>query len=466
MSAARPIINVDRVLDAVHFAGLPLVVTLCTALVLVLDGFDIQIIGFVAPALTAEFGIERQALGPVLAASLLGMALGAFAVGPVGDRWGRRPALLASTVLFGLATLFAAGSSSLEVLTFWRLLTGIGLGGALPNATALMAEFAPPKWRSQAIAVAIVGVPVGGMIGAAIAAEVVPAYGWRTLFVIGGLLPLAAAALMYFVLPESPRFLTTHPARRRELVAVLNRIERRERYSFDDQFVLDTVASGTRISAGLRMLFSREFIRDTLATWIVFGTNIFAVYAFFNWAPTVLTALGLGLETAVRGAFVYNLAGVIGSVANSWVIARVGSRGPLAVLAAVAAMALFYLAQLTSGAGGDAPDLSLPRLMAGIAVAGFTINALQVGMYAVVAHVYPTVCRSSGVGWALGTGRLGGILSSFAGGVLLAQGGGGSFFSGVAIVLLVTFVSVLLIHRHIPGRAGPPARPAPAAETR
>jgi AAHS family 4-hydroxybenzoate transporter-like MFS transporter len=464
MSAARPAVNVDAVLDAVHFAGLPLIVMVCMAIVLVLDGFDIQIIGFVAPALTAEFGIDRQALAPVLAASLLGMALGAFAVGPVGDRWGRRPALLASTVLFGGATLLGATASTLDALTLWRFLTGIGLGGALPNATALMAEFAPPKWRNQAIAAAIVGVPVGGMIGAAFAAEIVPVYGWRTLFVIGGALPLLAVTAMYFVLPESARFLATHAGRKRELVALLNRIEGREHYRPEDRYVIDTgAAEGS--PAGLRTLFSRPFVRDTVATWLVFGTNIFAVYSFFSWAPTVLTALGLELATAVRGAFIFNLAGVLGSLANAWVIARLGSRGPIAAMAALAALALFYLAQLTAGtvAGGTAAGLSITALMSGIAVAGFAITAVQVGMYAVVAHVYPTFCRSSGVGWALGAGRLGGIVSAFAGGVLLTQGGGRSFFIGVAFVLLVTLASVLVIRRHVPGRTSATAMPAARA---
>lgn len=448
MSADRPVINVDTVLDGVRFHGLPLLVTLCSVAILVLDGFDIQIIGFAAPALTQEFGIERKALGPVLAAAIIGMALGAFVGGPMGDRWGRRPALLASTTLFGLATLVAASSPSLAWLTLWRLVTGIGLGAALPNATALMAEFAPPRWRSQAIAAVIVGVPVGGMIGAAIAAEIVPAYGWRTLFVIGAALPLLSVTVMYFVLPESARFLTTRPERRAELEGLLERVDPGRSHPAEASYVLNPTIVR---SSGVRALFSRELARDTLAAWVVFATNIFAVYAFFNWAPVVLTSLGLDIGTAVRAAFVYNLAGVVGSVGNAWVISRFGSRWPLAALAAIATVALFYLAQLTSG-GADATAM-LPSLMAGIAVAGFTINAVQVGMYAVAAHIYPTACRSSGVGWALGTGRLGGILSSLVGGLLLAQGGGRGFFGGIALALVITFASMLVIRRHIPGHS-------------
>lgn len=452
-----PAVNVEAVLDGARFAGLPLLVTLCAVMVLVLDGLDIQIIGLVAPALSEEFVVAREALSPVLAASLVGMAAGALVIGAAGDRWGRRPVLLASVVLFGATTLSATGASSLESLTAWRFLTGVGLGGALPNATALMAEFAPPRWRNQAIAVAIVGAPIGGMLGAALAAQIVPAYGWRALFVVGGALPLLAAVLMYFVLPESARFLATRPARARELAALLNRIERTGRYSAEECFLPD--ARSARPAAGPKALFSRQLLRDTLSTWVVFGTNIFCMYVFFNWAPVVLTSLGLDLATAVRGALVFNLAGVVGALANAWVIAWFGSRWPLAALAGAGSLALLYLSQVSATSGA-----ALPSLMAGVAAAGFTITAVQIGMYGVVAHIYPTLCRSSGVGWALGAGRLGGILSSFAGGLWLAQGGAPAFFKGVALVLLLTFFGVLAIRRHSPPGAAvkPLDDPTPA----
>lgn len=452
MTATRPVVNVDAVLDGVRFQGLPLLVTICAVTILVLDGFDIQIIGFAAPALTQEFGVDRKALGPMLAAALLGMALGAFSGGQAGDRFGRRPTLIASMALVGAATLAAALADSLTELTWWRLLTGIGLGGTLPNATALMAEFAPPRWRSQAIAATIVGVPIGGMVGAAIAAEIIPAYGWRVLFFVGAALPLALATAMYFVLPESARFLVTRAGRHGELAALLGRIFPDQRWSADSRFVL--AAPTETAAAGLRTLFTRAFLRDTLGAWLVFLTNIFAVYAFFNWIAVVLTSVGLDIATAVRASLVFNLAGVIGAMANAWIIARYGSRWPLTVMALIAAAALFWLARLPLG--GDASHALLPALLAGIAVAGLAINAVQIGMYAVTAHVYPTACRSSGVGWALGVGRLGGILSSFAGALLLKHGSSGSFFGGIALAMLVAGAGVLLIHNHLPGLARRP----------
>lgn len=458
--ADAPIIDADEVIDGAGLAGLPLVVLAIAVTILVLDGFDIQIIGFAAPALTGEFGIERKELGPVLAAALMGMALGAFAGGQAGDRWGRRPALVASTVLVGAATLAAAAALSIEALVLWRFVTGIGLGATLPNATALMSEFAPSRWRSQAITATIVGVPLGGMIGAAVAAEVVPQFGWRTLFVIGAVLPLLLAALMYFVLPESPRFLATRPGRRDELVTMLRRIAPQRMIGADSQ-VLAPLTTGSH-PTGPGALFSAALRRDTAAAWLVFATNIFAVYAFFNWIAVVLTSSGLDLATAVRASFVFNLAGVVGSVTNSWVIARHGSRWPLAGLAALAVAALIYLAQLRIG---PAPThASNAALMAGVAMAGFSITAIQIGMYAVTANIYPTLCRSSGVGWALGTGRLGGILSSFGGAWLLGFGGSAGFFGGIAAILTVTGAGLLVIRRHLPAAGRAEKRPATGRE--
>jgi AAHS family 4-hydroxybenzoate transporter-like MFS transporter len=318
-----PPVEVDTVMDRARFSGLPLLVMVCTAAIMIIDGFDIQVMGFAAPAMAAEFGIERSAFAPAFAAALIGMAVGGFTLGPWGDRHGRRPAVLLSTLVFGVGTLATAAAANLEHVVALRFLTGIGLGGALPNATALMAEFAPPRVRGQAIAAAIVGVPIGGMLGAAIAAELIPAYGWSSAFVAGGALPLLAAVAIYVLLPESPRFLAAYPARSRELASLLNRITHETRYSGDERFVL--VSRPLEQEPQERVgIFSRELLPDTLAVWLVFITNLFAVYCFYNWAPTILTTLGMDIRTAVRGSLVFNTAGVIGSIFGSWVIGRLG----------------------------------------------------------------------------------------------------------------------------------------------
>jgi AAHS family 4-hydroxybenzoate transporter-like MFS transporter len=187
-------------------------------------------------------------------------------------------------------------------------------------------------------------------------------------------------------------------------------------------------------------LFSPQLRWDTAVVSLAFLTNMYAVYAFFNWAPIVLTSLGFELVTAVKGAFVFNVAGIVGVIAVSWLIARFGSRRPLGVFAFVAAAALAWLTWFATG---------LPALMGGIALAGAAISAVQVGLYTLAAHVFPTECRASGVGWVLGTGRIGGIASSLGGGLLLTLTGAGGFFGCIAAVLLFTFASVLAVRRQI-----------------
>jgi len=395
-----------------------LVVLLCAACTLILDGFDIQAAGFATPALVADLGVERAALGPALAASLVGMAIGAAGIGALGDRWGRRNSLILSTALFGAATLLAATATSVMTLALWRLITGIGLGGALTTATALIAEFAPSRYRSLAIGGIQVGVPVGGMTGAALAAELMPVHGWRSVFLVGGALPLLAAAVMYFVLPESPRFLAVRTQ-----------------------------------SAPKETIFSPQLRWDTAIVSLAFLTNMYAVYAFFSWAPLVLTSLGFELVTAVRGLFVFNLAGICGVIAISWLLSRLGSRRPLAVAAfagaaTLAALAWFAASSLSQGSAAD----GLPTLMSGIAVAGIAINAVQVGLYALAAHVFPTQCRTSGVGFSLGAGRTGGIVAALGGGALLTLSGAAGFFGWIAAALLIACVAILLVRRQIAAR--------------
>ncbi|HEY5613810.1 MAG TPA: MFS transporter, partial [Lysobacter sp.] len=335
-------------------------------------------------------------------------------------------------------------------LAGWRFITGIGLGGALPNATALLAEFAPPRWRNQAIAAAIVGVPIGGMFGSLIAAELIVFSGWRALFVVGGVLPLAAAAVMFLTMPESPRYLAVRGRQTARLASMLNRLAPGSQFTADDRFVLDAVP--VRSTGSLSVIFSLAYLRDTLGSWMAFATNIFAVYSFFSWSPVVLTSLGLDLSSAVRGSFYFNLAGISGALVNAWLIARFGSRLPLIGMCLFGVTALSALAWLTQNAFTDpgATIIDDTALMLGVAGAGLAINAVQIGMYAVVANVYPTACRSSGVGWALGVGRIGGIVSAFAGSMLLTQAGGAGFFGGIAVALSLTFVAVALIRRHIP----------------
>ncbi len=216
--------DLNDILDNAPLTGLALLVIAITTLVLILDGMDIQVISLVAPLLSRDFSVRPDSLGPVFAAALIGMAVGGFLLGVLGDRRGRRPMLIVSVFIFGAATLACATARGVAPLALWRFLTGVGLGGAVPNALALMAELTPARWRTMAVSTAVLGVPVGGMLGAALAGVVLPQWGWAAMFVIGGSLPLLTAAAIYCLLPESPRFLSLHPQSHDALVELLHRL--------------------------------------------------------------------------------------------------------------------------------------------------------------------------------------------------------------------------------------------------
>jgi AAHS family 4-hydroxybenzoate transporter-like MFS transporter len=441
-------VDVNLVIDSARLRGLPLLVVVSTALILVLDGLDIQIISLVAPLLKQEFQLTPVSLGPVLAAALIGMAGGGFVLGGLGDQWGRRPTLLLSVALFSCATLLGATSGSVTALTGWRLLTGIGLGGAIPSAMALLAEFTGPRWRTQAIAAAVIGVPIGGMIGAVIAAYVLPHFGWRAMFVIGGLLPCAALAAIYLLLPESPRFLSMRPERRDSLIEVLNRLSGTERYTTADKFELSEIAPAvSRI--GVARLIANPLRRETIGLWLIFLTNMFTIFTFFSWSPVILSSLGLPLAVAVRGSIVFNLAGVCGGTLSAYGLARFGSRWLSITLAVLGVVTLGMISRLLSQAAGSPVALNVAALMAQIAVVGFVMIGIQTAAYRLSTHLYPTLIRSSGVGWAAGFGRLGGILSSLIAGWLLTKVQGAGLFAILSLVVLGTLLGVLLIRRHL-----------------
>jgi AAHS family 4-hydroxybenzoate transporter-like MFS transporter len=447
-SAAGPrSVHVTDVVDVCAFRGLPFIVSIFTVLALAFDGFDIQAVGFVAPALLGEWGISRAGLGPVLAAGLVGMALGSILMGPVGDRRGRRMALIASMTVIAIGSLLSAVADSPQQLTIYRFITGVGLGGSLPNATALMVELAPLAVRNLVVSITVVGVPIGGVIGAAVAAQLLPALGWRSVFVAGAILPTVLAIAMWLWMPESPRFLARRPGRSGELARMLNRLGRTDRFTATDRFVItEPVAHGQR--EGLRALLSPLYRTDTLLLWLAFFASIFCVYALFNWLPTVLSGVGLPVTVALRGALVFNLGGVIGALIMATAMNRFGSRYVLVTFSLIATGLMLTLASLSNSFYST--DNLAPLLLL-MAAAGTTILGMQVGLYSLAAHAYPTANRASGVGAALGVGRVGGILSAFAGGIPTSIGQGVTpFFAAISVVVLLMAIAVAVFRRHIP----------------
>lgn len=413
-------------------------VLVLVALAVILDGFDNQVLGFAIPALIKEWGVTRAAFAPVFAFGFFGMAVGTAVGGWLGDRIGRRAALIISVALFGVATGLTATADSVFHLGVCRILAGLGLGGAMPCATTILSEFSPLKRRSIAVTMGIVCIPLGGVIGGLIAARVLPQIGWRALFAIAGVLPVIVAGLLAAFLPESPRFLVRHPKRWGQLAKTLGRLGHAvpANSTFIDSYEPQKAA---RVSVA--ELFKPDFLRDTVGLWIAFFFCLLATYIVFSWAPTLLVESGFDLATSSTALAIFNIGGVLGALAGALAIGRFGSRLAMVSMAAGAIVGALILSSLSIGTA----DRS--QVLLALFIEGAFINALQTTLYVLAANIYPVQTRASGVGGAAGFGRLGAIASSFIG-VAVLSGGGKTYFAAIAASMAVALVGLLVVRRH------------------
>src|SRR5262245_52519527 len=447
-------IDVGAALDEARWSTYQKLLVLATASTIILDGLDNQLLGAAVPALMREWGLPRPAFVPVQTAGLLGMMIGGAIGGVVGDRLGRRVALLGSVLAFGLLTTLVPLAGGVGALTVLRFFAGLGLGGAMPNAAALSSEYVPRRQRPFAVTLTIVCIPLGGSLAGFVGGLVLPRFGWRGLFLVGGILPLAIAAVLVKVLPESPRFLARLPERWPQLRALLRRLD--HQVPDDTQFADPSEKSVARVSA--RELFTPEFRRDTLGLCGSYFFCLLSVYIGANWVPSMLVGAGFTVGAASYGLTAFNLGGVVGAIAGAIAIMRLGSRLTMLSMAAGAIAGAGVLAMMPIG-----PQSSF-AVLAMLAWTGGLINAVQTTMYALAAHVYPTAVRATGVGTAVAFGRIGGVLSPSVGSWALESGGSARYFGLIGATMVGAFAALAAIRRHIPGVAA--EAPAPQAVAR
>ncbi|RLA15707.1 MAG: MFS transporter [Gammaproteobacteria bacterium] len=430
-------IQVGEVIDRSRMGAQQWWVMLFCTLVVVLDGFDVQAIAFTAPQIGAELGIATHKFGTLFSAGLIGMAIGALLIGPVGDRLGRKLAIIGSLFAFGLFTLATAWASSYEQLLVLRLLTGLGLGGALPNATALMSEYANRAWRNVAISIIFLGIPIGGIVGSLVAGKLMPIWGWQSVYVVGGVLPLITAVLLIWMMPESIRYLATRRGRNEQIAKTLNRINPAGDYRAEQTFEVEQASTD---SGPIGQLFAPGYGRDTLLLWAAFFTNLIVVYFLISWTPTLFSTLSDEPGQGVKGALILNLGGAVGPLLLAWLTSRYGSKRMLPIVFVLGAIVIIGIGQV-----GDSINL----VTVGIFLAGFLTFGAQIGMNALAASIYPTASRATGVGWALGIGRWGSILGPVIGGILLARNlGMPVYFTFFGSILLLSALAIGLLDRH------------------
>jgi len=466
MSNRDNAVDVGTLIDAGTWTGYQKWLVFLVAMTIVFDGIDNQLLGIVIPTVMGEWDVPRSAFAPVVSFGYGGMMVGGLIAGFVGDRIGRRAALLGSMWVFGLLTVAAAyvgtpqmlwlqrafetvglGGGPTDALTVLRFLAGIGLGGAMPNAAALAAEYVPARVRPIAVTVTIVCVPLGGTLAGLLGIQALPTLGWRNLFIIGGVVPVVAAIVLRYMLPESPQLLARRRERWPELVGVMKKMG--HTLAPDSAFA-DLSAGRTVQQASFGTLFSAEFRRDTLALWGSFFSCLLAVYLGFSWLTTLLTAAGFDPATANTGITAFNLGGVVGALLGGVVISRLGSRLAMLTMTGVAIVGATGLSMMEIS-----PAASLVAIMAMLTLTGSMINGVQTTMYALAAHVYPMAVRARGVGTAVAFGRIGAFMTGFIGSWAADMGGTNTFFGVVAGMMVVTFISLALVTRHVPaaGRA-------------
>jgi len=453
-------VDVGAVLDEGRWTGYQKLLIAGTALTIVLDGVDNQLLPNAVPFIVPEWGYENGApFRNALATGPFGMMIGGLAGGVLGDRYGRRTALLGSVLAFAVLTISIAFVDSIFALGVLRFIAGIGLGGAMPNAATLASEYVPRRQRPFAVTLTIVCIPLGGFLASSMASLVAPAYGWRALFMVGGLVPLALAALLWKVLPESPRYLASRRERWPELVRMLRRMG--HDVPADATFVeARETGDAPKAKPSIAQLFAPRFARDTTGLFGSFFFCLMVNYVAIQLVPSMLRDSGKFTPAAAAGGLQWvNVGGVIGAVVGALIIQRLGSRLTMLGMSAVAIACSLIMAGMRLDPTA-APlltfslpmlgDIALTPLMGMFLITGGLLNAVQTTMYALAAHVYPTEIRSTGVGTAVAFGRIGNVLAVYVGGYALDRGGPPGYFTCWAILMALVFISLAVVKRHVP----------------
>ncbi|WP_084397491.1 MFS transporter [Henriciella aquimarina] len=427
-------IDIDGLIDSRPIGAMQWrVVALCFVLAMV-DGFDAQSIAYVAPVLADEFSLGPDVMGQLISSALVGLMAGAFVGSPIADRLGRRPVIMLSVLMMGVSSLLTAVAQTEAELFIYRFLTGLGLGGVMPNINILTAEFAPARRRAFLMTSMFVGFPIGTIVGALFAAGLINMFGWPSIFVLGGVIPLAMVPLLFFMLPESPRFLALKGRRPDMLAGIVNKIAPEAGATPQSQYV--TVApEGGSIGA----LFTQGRTLVTLLLWLVFFANLLTLYAIFGWMPSVLEAAGFPLERAILATILFSIGGVVGGLLIAAAVDRYGAFRTMTATFAAAALSVALIGQSTA---------SLILVLITLFLSGATVMGSQFGINAMVGDSYDTNARATALGWALAVGRVGAIIGPIMVGAALASALPlPSLFLLGAVPMLIAAVAVFVVGR-------------------
>ena len=372
------------------------------------SAFFNSIIGFLAPAIAEALQVPLQSFAPVFVAGLLGLMCGAGVLGPVADRWGRKWTIVLSTLVFGLFSFLTAYAASFNELLLFGFLTGIGLGGALPNVVALTAEYSPKRLQAIFVSMLFTGMSLGAMLGGLVASALLPVWGWQSVFYVGGLLPLVMTIILVAKLPESARYLIVHGASSERVSAIMARVAP----GFADIRRVRLVPGAAALKGfSVGHLFTEGRALGTVLLWVPYFMNLLIIYFVISWLPAILRQASMPISAGVTAISLFSLGGIVGSLVQGISMQRLGSSRLLIAEFVAAVLLIGSLSVLPASFG----------LVAAVAfVLGIAVQGAQAGLNALVAEFYPTAIRSTGVGWALAVGRIGSIVGPILGGVMLS----------------------------------------------
>jgi AAHS family 4-hydroxybenzoate transporter-like MFS transporter len=425
-------------------------VLLQCAIIILLDGTDSIAIGLTAPAIAKSIGVSMASFGPIFAIGQAGVMVGALLLGPLADRVGRKSMIIGATAAFGAFTLLTAFCTSYEQLFLCRLLAGLGLGGVTPNAVALTSEYAPKTSRSAVVALMWAAFPLGGVCIGLMSAYLIPSFGWQSVLIVGGIVPLIVCAVALVGLPESLAFLATRGLATPRIRAVLSRLAPDVPTTGETRFTADEEKLP---GVPVKHLFSGGRAVTTLLLWVTCFVSFLILIFTISWIPALLRANGVSMAQVGFAIALHSIGSVIGSSTVGRIMDKVGAYSVLITTFLIAAVATAALGFTVS---------SFWQLAVVIALSGCFAGASQAGVIALAAVTYPVAVRSTGVGWAFAAGRLGAVVGPLLGGVMLGRGWHTDvILIVVAVPALIGAAAIALLLLH--GRRG--ADTAPLAAT-